>query len=322
MRVLVFTGSRADRNGLEAVYDALIAAGHSAHIGQDDRAWNEPPDVVVVAGDRFEVLEKCFETVLSQIPICHIAGGDVTEGSMDDRFRDAITALASIHCTTNIRSYRRVSYMARKGDLVVCTGSPAIDKIRQTPVLPRNQLFSFFGLSTEFKTVLVTVHPNTAVGDDPFADFNTVLSVLNELDGMVQVLWLGANADRGGERINEIATCWCADRPDLTRFRRNILPVHYYSAMAHFDVMLGNSSAGVYEAPSFGLPVVNVGNRQHGRIIPPNVRTAYAADKPNVARALLCGWLGIGRCECNNPYGDGKSAPRIVQAIERFMSKS
>jgi len=90
--------------------------------------------------------------------------------------------------------------------------------------------------------------------------------------------------------------------------------------MAHFDVMLGNSSAGVYEAPSFGLPVVNIGNRQQGRIIPPNVRTAYP-DKPGVARALLCGWLGQGRCECNNPYGDGQSAPRIVEAIERFIER-
>jgi UDP-hydrolysing UDP-N-acetyl-D-glucosamine 2-epimerase len=309
MKALVITGSRADRNGLEVVYEALLKAGHDSRLCEQNK-WDNG-DVAVIGGDRIEILEAAVDLAKRRIPIAHIAGGDVTEGSADDRYRDAISKLACIHFATNhwAESRLRYEHLARQGDAIYETGSPAIDRIKQTPVYDKSGTFIQIGLPTNDKpTALVCVHPNT-VGQ-PLAEFFAVKEALSALE--IQCIVLGANADPYGDRINESFKFWCATRGHV--FAENVSPQLYYSLLTHCDVMVGNSSAMLYEAPSFGLPCVLVGDRQNGRIVPDNVLVCDS-DADEIV-GYMQERLQHGRISCENPYGDGDSAPRIVKALE------
>jgi UDP-hydrolysing UDP-N-acetyl-D-glucosamine 2-epimerase len=317
MRALVITGSRADCNGLEVVHEALLKAGHKSQFMQ----WNlsviracAEADVAILGSDRFEILEAAVEITGMDVPIAHIAGGDVTEGSADNRYRDAITALSCIHFATNEDAYLRLTqHLARHSDdRVYHTGSPAIDRIYQTAITVKDELWRQLGFWPDGPVALVCVHPNT-VGKDPTADFAAVEHALHKLD--LCCVLLGANADNGGAAIN---TMWqaLAKQSSKVTFHDNVSPQLYYSLMKYCDVMIGNSSAMLYEAPSFGLPCVLVGDRQKGRSIPNNVVAQTKLDAEHV-RAGIRAALMYGRHKCNNPYGDGKSAPRIVKALEQ-----
>jgi UDP-hydrolysing UDP-N-acetyl-D-glucosamine 2-epimerase len=315
MKALVITGSRADRNGLEVVHEALHKAGHESEFiyWRSDYSWMDgwEGDVAVVGGDRSEILHVALQMSLAGIPIAHIAGGDVTEGSADNRYRDAITALSCIHLATNQPAFARLAKLTHGEDSVWLTGSPAIDRIKQTPVLTKEQTFDEIGFDWDKPVALVCVHPNT-LGDAPLRDYNAVRQAIAEMG--LQCVWLGANADKGGDDINEHAEAFCRVTSPIRAFYKNVSPQIYYSLMTHCDVMVGNSSAGYYEAPCFGLPVVQVGDRQKGRMEPKNV--VWIAPKADAVMAEVKHAVVSGRFTCDNPYGDGQSAPRIVKALE------
>jgi UDP-hydrolysing UDP-N-acetyl-D-glucosamine 2-epimerase len=319
MKVLVITGSRADRNGLEVVHEALLKAWHTSHLWQaDDFGYSSKHvDAAIVGGDRFEVLEAVVELARRRIPIAHIAGGDVTEGSADNRYRDAITALSCIHFATNAVAFNRITGgdynegpLSHKGDKVYMTGSPAIDRIKQTAVLTREGVFKRMDWRLDQKAAIVCVHPNT-VESEPMMEARAVVAALSKIE--IQCVCLGANADPGGEAINSVWRDWSGSRHQCV-FAENVSPQLYYSLMTHCDVMVGNSSAMLYEAPSFGLQCVLVGDRQRGRTIPDNVY--HSGLEPDRIAEIIMKLADHGRSTCENPYGDGNSAPRIVEALE------
>lgn len=323
MRALVVTGSRADRNGLEVVHEALKAARHDSwfeHLSD----WQELDvgfagicQVAVVGGDRFEILEVVVKLAQRRIPIAHIAGGDVTEGSADDRYRGAITALSCIHFATNESAYLRLTQHLAKhpDDKVYLTGSPAIDRIKQTPVLTERETYEAVGLWAGSHAVLVSVHPET-VGRDPLVTCHAVLNALEKLPDSYRFVFLGANADKGGREIDELFKHFVdTHRTGESVFHANLSPQLYYSLMTYCDVMVGNSSAMLYEAPSFNCRCVLVGRRQHGRTMPENVTEWPSGSAQELAAAIRYA-LDTPCWNCANPYGDGHSAPRIVKAIE------
>jgi UDP-N-acetylglucosamine 2-epimerase len=162
----------------------------------------------------------------------------------------------------------------------------------------------------------VCVHPNT-LGDAPLRDYNAVRQAIAEMG--LQCVWLGANADKGGDDINEHAEAFCRVTSPIRAFYKNVSPQIYYSLMTHCDVMVGNSSAMLYEAPSFCLPCVLFGDRQKGREYPQNLFSC-PADIPQFLTRQIQLALGTDRRIWEglpiNPYGDGNSAPRIVKALE------
>ena len=279
------------------------------------------PDMLLLGGDRFETLSAAFAASMLRIPIVHLAGGDVTEGSQDDRYRDAITTLACVHCVTNARAYDRLlpdlgrRTWLRPTDHIELTGSPAIDRIKATEVLTFKSTFEALQLESGQFNILVSIHPNSLSGA-PAAETAELIKVIDGLDDDVHFVCLGANADAGGSQIDELLQLLCRSRyPRRGIFHQNVSPLIYFSMMTHFDAMIGNSSAAYYEAPSFGLRCIDVGDRQKGRVRPGNIMMALAT-REDISKSISAIRQFGGRCRCDNPYGDGNAVPKIVKAIQ------
>jgi UDP-hydrolysing UDP-N-acetyl-D-glucosamine 2-epimerase len=329
MKVLIISGSRSDRNGLDAVHDALVGRGHTAvmfqitHLEKTKdtcvdalaimRHYGEGLDLAIVAGDRYEIVIAALMCTIIKLPIAHIAGGDITSGSADNKYRDAITAMADFHLATNSRAYARLCSMVEYSDQIYLAGSPALDLIDRTPIMTKEEIFSCVGIEPAKCNLLVSVHPNTMPGVDHALEAEQILLALGSYDDLA-VIFLGANGDPGGRDINDMLRATPAGKSKRVFFN-NLSPSMYFSLMTHVDAMVGNSSAGFYEAPCFGLPVVNVGDRQTGRLIPENV-----INVPANAAAIRSGIIiatAMGHTPTFNPYKhEGNCADAIVRYLE------
>ncbi len=302
----------ADFDIPEATGAATAAVGHALA--------NLKPDLAIVVGDRYEILGAATAAALLRIPIAHLSGGDITEGSIDDRLRYAITALSDLHFPTNWPAAERLTWTVRKPETVHMGGSPALDRIRVTPLIPKEQLFGQW--SIEPKIILVSFHSVTNEAE-PTRGCIEMLAACKELDDEIKpvhYLWLllGSNADAGGKEINRLMLIFKSTCGDRSTFVANLPPQLYYSALAHCDLQIGNSSAGLYEAPSFGIPVVNISPRQDCRLAAANVRTCAPTREAILHTIKL--QLAEGRKPCVNPYGDGHSAERIAKIIGEIFN--
>lgn len=270
------------------------------------------PDIMLILGDRYEILAAAQAALIHGVPIAHIAGGDTTEGAFDESIRHALTQLAHIHLTTHETSARRVRQMGATADRVHVVGSPGLDQLRRQPLLNRAALEAALGGPLGERNILVTFHPVTLTADRGQADFKALLAALDALPTDV-VKWITRpNADPGHRAIEAELDLWSRDRADVRVFA-SLGQLRYLSLMAQVDAVVGNSSSGLYEAPSFGVPTVDIGDRQKGRLSAASVIHCVArtgAIRQAVERALTLDCSSV-----VNPYGDGLSAPRIVQIL-------
>ncbi len=281
MRVALISGSRSDRNALVMVEKALKVAGHDAKLAHcielglpPSEAFDfmaeavplvtkaETPDIVIIHGDRHEMLAVAAKVNILGFPIAHIGGGDITEGSQDDCFRHAITKLSHLHFASNQDSADRIVQMGEEPGRVHVTGCPGIDMVMATPVLEREETFAAVGLARPVRSLVVLFHPDTLGGTT--SDHLEALSVALSRRAEALVL-LGPNADAGGDLIRREWQRLAQNRPD-TVYHDNVEPQLFYSLLRWCDVLVGNSSAGFYEAPCFDRSVVNIGDRQDGRV--------------------------------------------------------
>ncbi|WP_426026915.1 UDP-N-acetylglucosamine 2-epimerase [Brevundimonas sp. TWP2-3-4b2] len=270
------------------------------------------PDIMLILGDRYEILAAAQAALIHGVPIAHIAGGDTTEGAFDESIRHALTQLAHIHLTTHETSARRVRQMGATADRVHVVGSPGLDQLRRQPLLSRAALEAALGGPLGERNILVTFHPVTLTADRGQADFKALLAALDALPTDV-VKWITRpNADPGHRAIEAELDHWSRGRADVRVFA-SLGQLRYLSLMAQVDAVVGNSSSGLYEAPSFGVPTVDIGDRQKGRLSAASVIHCVArtgAIRQAVERALTLDCSSV-----VNPYGDGLSAPRIVQIL-------
>ena len=270
------------------------------------------PDIMLILGDRYEILAAAQAALIHGVPIAHIAGGDTTEGAFDESIRHALTQLAHIHLTTHETSARRVRQMGATADRVHVVGSPGLDQLRRQPLLNRAALEAALGGPLGERNILVTFHPVTLTADRGQADFKALLAALDALPTDV-VKWITRpNADPGHRAIEAELDHWSRGRADVRVFA-SLGQLRYLSLMAQVDAVVGNSSSGLYEAPSFGVPTVDIGDRQKGRLSAASVIHCVArtgAIRQAVERALTLDCSSV-----VNPYGDGLSAPRIVQIL-------
>jgi len=269
------------------------------------------PDLVLLLGDRYEIACSAIAATIARVPIAHIAGGDVTEGAFDDAFRHAITKMAHLHFVTNEVSARRVRQLGEAADRIHVVGSPGLDLIRTTSVPSRDAFFAAVDLAPGSLNILATFHPVTLAADS-MAQLDEMLAALTVRD-KATILFTGANADPDGRRIEERIGAFVARRA-TARFVPSLGPANYFAALTYMDVVVGNSSSGLYEAPSFGIPTVNVGDRQAGRL-----RAESVFDCPpqrDAIGAAVTRALGRGRKPTTNPYGDGHAVERIVAVLK------
>lgn len=273
------------------------------------------PNLILVVGDRLEMLPAVTSSLPLNIPIGHIAGGDISEGAIDDRVRHAITKLSHVHFVLNKHSARRVSQMGEQLWRINIVGAPNLDALRLAKALPPDLVKNKLGLKSLEKLRLVTIHPetNSLTYDEPLAP------ILEALDRCANPTIITApNADPGGieiaQRLKQFAAkrCWA-------QYRENLGSELYSNVMRYSSTMVGNSSSGIIEAGLYGLSVINVGNRQSGRDAGHNVFHC-ASNADEVFKLLSRLEKPATKIASDSLYGDGNAANRIVNVLAELPS--
>jgi UDP-N-acetylglucosamine 2-epimerase (non-hydrolysing)/GDP/UDP-N,N'-diacetylbacillosamine 2-epimerase (hydrolysing) len=274
------------------------------------------PDLVLLVGDRFEQLAAAQAALFLRLPIVHLFGGDITEGAFDDSMRHAITKLAHVHLVSNEGSARVVRQLGEDPARVHVVGSPAIDElVGRLPIdraRDRAALARELGIRFGEPSLLVTFHPATLDREEPVAQLDEILGAVDTFGPGAGIVVTKANADPGGRAVNARIDEWAADRTNVQVFD-SLGNERYHALLGAVDAMVGNSSSGLYEAPSLGVPTVNVGDRQAGRLRAASVidvAPEASAIRAGIDRALAGDWS-----KTVNPYGDGHATERIVEII-------
>ena len=275
------------------------------------------PDLVVVLGDRFEMLAAAVAALPFALPVAHIHGGEVSEGAMDNQIRHAITKLAHVHFASADVHARRIARMGEEAWRIYTVGAPGLDRLAGLAALPRETLARELGLPAEGPWHLVTFHPVTLEYRDTAYCVDELLAALEKSDGTLVITY--PNADTSGRVIIDRLEEFAGRHPGRCRLVRSLGERLYLSLLSHADVMIGNSSSGLIEAPSFGLPAVNIGARQRGRLRGANV-VDVAPSREDILRGIEAARAPAFRAQARaaaNPYGDGRAAPRIVEVLRK-----
>lgn len=271
------------------------------------------PDVVVLLGDRFEILAAAQAALVARIPVAHIAGGDTTEGAFDEAIRHSITKMAHLHFVTNEDALRRVRQLGEAPENIHLVGSPGLDHIKRLALLDRGELGRQLGHEFRPRNLLVTYHPETLEAQPVEQQFRELLLALDRLGDGVGLFLTSPNADPGGKALLPMMEAFTASHRNAKAFT-SLGQLRYLSLMSQVDAVVGNSSSGLYEAPSFRKPTVNIGDRQRGRL-----QAESVLNCPPLADAIEQAIQAAFVLDCRkvvNPYGDGDSSPRIVDVLK------
>lgn len=275
------------------------------------------PDIVMVLGDRYELLSVCSAALVMNIPIAHVSGGDVTIGAIDNEVRNAITMMSTLHFPGVKGSAQNIIRMRNSLEYVWTVGEPGLDNFRRSTLMTRQELAEDIGIPIENKWILVTLHPETNESLEYNLQMAKNIITLTDSKEGVSVIISKANADFGGNQINEYWTEVEKQNPWKYHLYPSLGQMRYLSFMNESYAVLGNSSSGIVEAPCLGTPVINIGSRQTGRYICKNVHQVN-----NDLSEILAAWENI---EANpkrikdNYYGDGFTAEKIVKHIEEYL---
>lgn len=242
-------------------------------IGISDAFDTLKPDLIVVLGDRYELLPICSVALVMGIPVAHISGGDITEGAIDDQVRNAITMMSTLHFPGVISSAKRITQMLNSTKNVFVVGEPGLENFKRLTLLNRKSLAESLSLDVNKKWILVTQHPETKISlDNNLILASNIVSTLDLFDD-IQVVITKANADFGGIEINDYFESVALLNSDKYKFHSSLGQLRYLSFMNEAFCIIGNSSSGIFEAPYLAKPVINIGNRQKGRYLCKNIVT-------------------------------------------------
>ncbi|HVR23567.1 MAG TPA: UDP-N-acetylglucosamine 2-epimerase [Candidatus Polarisedimenticolia bacterium] len=271
------------------------------------------PDILLLIADRYEILAPASVALALRIPIAHIEGGEISEGAIDDAVRNALTKMSHVHFTSTERARERIISMGEEPWRVHRAGAPSLDHLKRSKLYTRNQLEVQLKLDLSKPSMIVAYHPVT-IKHDTTCEAAALFAALSERSE--QLLFCYPNADAGSRSLMEQSRRFLEARANGHIFV-NLSALVYWSLLASVDLMVGNSSSGIMETASLGLPTVNIGFRQYGRERARNVLDAKA-DKQSILE-------GIEQARCNdfrsslkgmtNPYGDGHAAERIVEIL-------
>ena len=278
------------------------------------------PDAVLLLGDRFEIFAVATAAAARHIPIAHISGGDVTLGAADEYYRHCITKMAALHFPSCAESAARLVRMGEAPETVFCVGGLGDENIRTLPKMTRQELCASTGFDLMQPFAIVTYHPETsAAAGDPAAQADALCAAMEAVPG---VFWLitGSNADAGGAVCTAKMQAFAAAHPQRAGFINSLGLKRYLSAMQCAALVVGNSSSGVVETPTFGVPTVNIGSRQAGRIICQNVLCSAAAA-PAIEAALrraLTPEFSAAAHAAQSPYNGGDTSGKICRVLAQF----
>lgn len=295
---------------------AIVKSAGLGMIGYADALDRLNPDWVVLLGDRFEAFAAAAAAYLKKIPIIHLHGGEVTAGATDEALRHAITKMATLHFASTETYRRRIMQLGEPDDQVFNVGAIGLDNVYNLPSLTRHELEVSLGISLDKPLFLITYHPVTLEHASSEQQMYELLSALDKLQG-VQLVFTMPNADADGRVIIKLIQEFVAKHEHAKAFT-SLGQLRYLSTMKYASIVLGNSSSGILEAPSFGIPTVNIGDRQKGRIAAESVihcEPYRQSIESAIHKALSPDFQAFCK-QVENPYGRGGVAERIMGVLK------
>lgn len=312
-RIPILSDSDSPRGVSQTMSNALL--GFSAYFEA------HRPDAVMVLGDRYEILAVCCAAMNARIPILHLHGGETTQGAIDEAIRHSITKMSFLHFTSNAQHRKRVIQLGEQPDRVFDVGAPGVENALRLPLLTREALAQSIGFPLKRSYAIVTFHPVTLENAAPEQQLSELFAAMDTFD--LDYIITKSNADAGGQTINRAIDAYAKTRCNVAAFDSLGL-VRYLSAIKYSAAVIGNSSSGIIEAPSFGVPTVNIGDRQKGRMQAQSI-IQCEPEKTDICRAMSLALSKPFRekaAHARNPYGDGNTSQKIVSILEREFSKA
>lgn len=291
-----------------------------AVIGFADALEELKPDLAVILGDRYEMLAAAQSCLIYKIPVAHLYGGEITEGAYDDSIRHAITKMSCLHFTSTEEYRKRIIQMGEQPERVFYVGSLGVDNIRNEAAMPLEELENSLDFKLGNKFLLITFHPVTMENSTAAAQCDDLLKALEDINDEYQLLFTLPNSDTDGRvivsRVKDYVNAHNGKSLAVTSLGKK----RYYSALKYAFAVIGNSSSGLVEAPSFGIPTLNIGDRQKGRarggsIV--DIAATYQDIKSGLQKALSADFRQIA-ASAKNPYEKTNTLQNIFDVLKNY----
>ena len=277
------------------------------------------PDMVVVLGDRYEILAAATAALIERIPIAHIHGGEITEGAYDDAIRHSITKMSHLHFASTEDYRRRIIQLGEQPDTVWYVGAIGVENIKKLPLLSKEEIEGSVNFKLDEKTLLVTYHPVTLGTHTAEHDINEFIAALEDRKDL-RIVFTMPNSDTGAQEIVEAINAFVANNNDRAVAYKSLGIKRYLSVMKYVGAVVGNSSSGLVEVPSFGIPTLNIGDRQKGRLAAESVYNCET-DTESILKGLdviMSPEFRQMAKQIQNPYDKEGTAQAIFDVISTY----
>jgi len=288
-------------------------------IGFSEALERIKPDIFVILGDRFESMVAATAALVCRIPVAHIQGGELTFGAIDDQFRHAITKMSLLHFVTTNDYKKRVIQLGEDPNRVFNVGAINVDAMKRIKLLERHELEKQINFSLDPRTILVTFHPVTLEKGTSGKYFSQLLKAIDDI-GDLKVIFTKTNADTDGRVINDLIDWYVEKNPKNTVAFTSLGQIRYISALNYISAVVGNSSSGIIETPTFKVPTVNIGDREKGRVLANNVITCEQSIneiRQAIEKALSEEFIDSIK-NMINPYYKSETTKNIVKTIKDY----
>ncbi len=281
------------------------------------------PDILIVLGDRFETMVAATSALVSRVPLAHIQGGELTLGAIDDQFRHAITKMSMLHFVTTHEYKKRVIQLGENPETVFNVGAINVDAMKKIQPLEKNELEDQLNFKIGSRTILITFHPITLEKDTSGKYFSQLLGALDEVENL-RVIFTKTNADTDGRVINNLIDSYVEKNQNNTVAFTSLGQIKYISALHYVAAVVGNSSSGIIETPTFKVPTLNIGDREKGRVLAKNVLNCKQS-KNSIKEAIedvLSYKFKHSIKGMKNPYDKGETSKNIIKIIKEYKIPS
>lgn len=288
-------------------------------LGFADALSRLAPDALIILGDRFEALAAAQTAMILRIPVVHLHGGEITEGAYDDAIRHAITKLSYLHATSTEEYRQRVIQLGEAPDRVFNVGAIGLDHLNRGDFMSIEELAESLNFPLRQPYIVATYHPVTLADEEPVSSFNALLNALDSFPD-VQVILTYPNADDGGRKIIPLLETYASKYSERVLVIPSLGQARYLSAIKHAAAVVGNSSSGIIEVPSFNVPTVNIGTRQKGRLAATSVLHCEATTLA-IQSSLTSALNGSYRqddAKIHNPYGQGNASQQVISIMKNL----
>jgi GDP/UDP-N,N'-diacetylbacillosamine 2-epimerase (hydrolysing) len=281
------------------------------------------PDLVVLLGDRYEIFSAASAAMIARIPIAHLHGGEATEGAFDEAIRHSITKMAYWHFTAAEEYRKRVIQLGESPERVFNVGGMGIENIQRLKLLNREDFEASIDFKLAKSNLLVTYHPVTLENASAKEQFQALLDAIDLLDN-THIIFTKANSDTDGRVINQMIDDYVVQNKHKAVGFPSLGQLRYLSALQYVDAVVGNSSSGIAEVPSFKKVTINIGDRQKGRLKASSVIDCEPTfDAINQAlETALSDAFKAKLTKTVNPYGDGQASKKIIPMLKQVLSSN